>query len=91
MLEIRPGPSSTDIGAPVDSTGSPGPSPDVSSYTWMDASSPCISMISPIRRCLLTRTTSDMLASRIPDAMTSGPATFLIVPVLIMDVSPQLS
>ena len=40
MLVISPGPSSTDIGTPIDSTGSPGPSPDVSSYTWMDASSP---------------------------------------------------
>ena len=33
MLPINPGPNSTDIGAPVDTTSSPGPSPDVSSYT----------------------------------------------------------
>lgn len=37
-----------------------------------------------ISLCLLTRTTSNMFASRIPDAMTSGPATFLITPVLIL-------
>ena len=85
---IRPGPSSTLSGAPVDSTVSPGPSPEVSSYTWMEALSPCISMISPIRRWLLTRTTSNMLASRIPSAMTNGPATLVIVPVVIWLIVP---
>ena len=42
-----------------------------------------ISMISPIRRWLLTRTTSYIFASRIPLAITRGPATFLMVPLLI--------
>src|SRR5699024_3529827 len=41
-------------------------------------------MISPISRCSLTRTTSNMLASRIPSAMTKGPATFRITPLLIV-------
>ena len=31
ILPISPGPNSTDIGAPVETTGSPGPSPAVSS------------------------------------------------------------
>ena len=45
-------------------------------------------MISPIRRSRLTRTTSNMLASRIPSAMTRGPATFLMVPLLILFLLP---
>ncbi len=37
ILPINPGPSSTLSGALVDSTGSPGFNPEVSSYTCMDA------------------------------------------------------
>ena len=48
ILLISPGPNSTLRGAPVDTTGSPGPKPAVSSYTCIDALSPCISIISPI-------------------------------------------
>ncbi len=48
-------------------------------------------MISPISLSLLTRTTSYILASRIPDAMTSGPETFLINPVLKVFVSSYYS
>ncbi len=44
-----PGPRSTDSGSPVFSTGSPGLTPEVSSYTWMVVMSPSISMTSPIR------------------------------------------
>ena len=84
MLPIKPGPSSTLMGSPVDSTTAPGARPEVSSYTWMEASSPCISIISPVSRFSLTRTTSYMLASRMPLAITRGPATFLMVPLLIL-------
>ena len=63
MFSMMPGPSSTLMGAPVVSTTAPGPRPEVSSYTWMDAASPFMFRISPIRRCSPTRTTSAMLAT----------------------------
>ena len=47
MVPMMPGPSSTDSGLRVRSTGSPTVSPDVSSYTWMEAVSASSLMISP--------------------------------------------
>ena len=55
-----PGPSSTLMGAPVVTTSAPGPRPEVSSYTWMEAESPFMVKISPISRWGPTRTTSDI-------------------------------
>ncbi|MNI34155.1 hypothetical protein D3C73_881380 [compost metagenome] len=78
---INPGASSTERGSPVVTTGSPGPIPDVSSYTCIDALSPLISMISPIRPFAPTLHTSYTLASSIPSATTKGPETFIILPV----------
>ena len=78
---ISPGPNSTESGSPVVITGSPGPIPDVSSYTWIEALSPLISMISPIRPFSPTFTTSYTLASSIPSATTKGPETLIIFPV----------
>ena len=49
---ISPGPSSTDSGEPVDTTGSPGPRPLVSSYTCIEAMSPRSSIISPDQAAL---------------------------------------
>ena len=69
------------MGAPVVSTTAPGPRPEVSSYTWMEAASPFMFRISPIRRCSPTRTTSAMLASFSPVATTSGPETLTIFPL----------
>ena len=93
ILVSSPGPSSTERGSPVDTTASPRPSPAVSSYTWIEARSPCISMISPIKRSAPTRTTSNRFASRIPSAITRGPDTFRILPstisVKFLSVSPD--
>ena len=80
ICEIKPGPNSTERGAPVVTTGSPGPTPDVSSYTWIDASSRRISIISPINPRSPTRQISWILASCIPDATTKGPETLIIFP-----------
>lgn len=44
---MMPGPSWTESGLRVRSTGSPTVSPDVSSYTWIDAVSASSLMISP--------------------------------------------
>ena len=64
----------------VVTTGSPGPTPDVSSYTWIEASSRRISIISPIKPRSPTRQMSWILASCIPDATTKGPETLIIFP-----------
>ena len=50
----------------------------------MEASSPCISMISPIKRWSPTRTTSAMFASFMPSATIKGPATLIILPFFIL-------
>src|SRR5450756_2915511 len=55
---MRPGPSSTVRRLPVWTTGSPGPTPLVSSYTWMLAISPRSSIISPKSFASPTRTSS---------------------------------
>src|SRR3990172_12369960 len=68
MLPRRPGPSSTTSGAPVSTTGSPGRTPLVSSYTWMTVFSPAILITSYI-------------SGRSPVAVTTGPATRKISPV----------
>ena len=87
MPSIMPGPSSTLMGAPVVTTSAPGPRPEVSSYTWMEAASPVMFRISPMRRCSPTRTTSDILASARPVATTSGPDTFTILPLKLAQPS----
>ena len=87
MPSIMPGPSSTLMGAPVVTTSAPGPRPEVSSYTWMEAESPFIVKISPISRWGPTRTTSDILASARPVATTSGPDTFTILPLKLAQPS----
>src|SRR5437867_2888073 len=79
MLPRRPGPSSTTRGAPVSSTGSPGRTPLVSSYTWMIVLSPAILMTSPNSRSFPTNWTS-YIRGRRPIAVTTGPATRKISP-----------
>ena len=79
---ISPGASSTLSGAPVDSTGSPGPMPPVSSYTCMLARSERSSITSPISFFSLTRTTSYICTSAMPSATIRGPDTFTMVPFI---------
>uniref|UniRef100_A0A1I8J7Y4 UV radiation resistance-associated gene protein n=1 Tax=Macrostomum lignano TaxID=282301 RepID=A0A1I8J7Y4_9PLAT len=75
MEPIIPGPSSTDSGLPVLSTGSPTVTPDVSSYTWIVAMSTSRRIISPTRASLPTRTSSCIAEPAMLDAITTGPDT----------------
>src|SRR3990170_7476683 len=79
MFPRSPGPSSTVRGRPVSTTGSPGRTPDVSSYTWIVVLSPVILMTSPMSCSAPTRTTSYILGER-PAAVMTGPATRVISP-----------
>src|SRR3989304_2437070 len=80
MFPRSPGPSSTVSGFPVSTPGSPGRTPEVSSYTWMTVFSPRIWMTSPISCSAPTNITSYM-RGRSPIAVTPGPATRSIAPV----------
>src|SRR6266511_1496185 len=80
MLPRRPGPSSTTRGAPVSTTGSPGRTPLVSSYTWMIVFSPAIWITSP-RSCSVPTNWTSYIRGRSPLAVTTGPATRKISPV----------
>src|SRR5207247_1733745 len=86
MLPRRPGPSSTTRGAPVSSTGSPGRTPLVSSYTWMIVFSPAIWITSPMSCSVPTNWTS-YIRGRSPVAVTTGPATRKISPAPFAAVS----
>jgi len=81
ICEMIPGANSTDNASPVERTGSPGPIPEVSSYTCIDATSPRISMISPMTPSSPTKHISWILASDIFFAITRGPETFMIFPI----------
>src|SRR5512137_1387240 len=83
MEERRPGPSSTERGSSVFTTGSPIKRPVVSSYTWMTASSPSSRMISPRRASSPTFTTSYIFDPFMPRAMITGPEILNIVPVIM--------
>src|SRR3990170_1044713 len=80
MLPRRPGPSSTVSGRPVSTTGSPGLTPDVSSYTWIVVFSLRIRMTSPMSCSLPTNITS-YIRGRSPVAVITGPATRRISPM----------
>ena len=80
IISMIPGPSSADRGSPVETTLSPVFRPAVSSYTCIDALSPRISIISPIKPSSPTCTTSNILALFIFSATTSGPEIFIICP-----------
>ena len=69
-----PGPSSTESGSPVASTGSPRARPAVSSYTCTVARSPSMRMTSPRSRSCPTHTTSLSPATASPCTTTVGPA-----------------
>src|SRR2546425_8556453 len=86
MLPRRPGPSSTTRGAPVSTTGSPGFTPLVSSYTWMIVLSPAILMPSPMSCSSPTNWTS-YIRGRSPVAVTTGPATRKISPTAFAPAS----
>ena len=58
ILLRSPGPNSTESGIPRFSTGSPGLTPAVSSYTWTIDLSPSMPITSPIRPSLPILTTS---------------------------------
>ncbi len=73
-LPSRPGPSSATSGRPVETTGSPGLMPDVSSYTWMIVLFPTILMTSPMSFSWPTWMTS-YIFGEMPVAVTTGPAT----------------
>src|SRR5437899_1843179 len=86
MLPKSPGPSSTTRGAPVSTTGSPGFTPLVSSYTWMIVLSPAILMTSPMSCSWPTNWTS-YIRGRSPVAVTTGPATRKISPTAFAPTS----
>src|SRR3990170_1648323 len=86
MCPRSPGPSSTVRGRPVSITGSPGRTPEVSSYTWMTVLSPAILMTSPMSCSVPTNTTS-YIRGWSPVAVTTGPATRKISPVPFAFVS----
>src|SRR2546422_2302066 len=86
MLPSSPGPSSTTRGAAVSTTGSPGLTPLVSSYTWMIVLSPLIWMTSPSSCSFPTNWTS-YIRGRSPVAVTTGPATRWISPAAFPAVS----
>jgi len=75
MLPISPGPSSTLRGEPVPCTGSPGRTPEVSSYTWMVAMSPRRPITSPMSRLSPTVTCSIICVCPVTSARTTGPLT----------------
>ena len=50
ILLMMPGPRVTDMEEPVETTGSPGLSPVVTSYTWMIVCSSLMPMTSPTKR-----------------------------------------
>src|SRR5947199_4887862 len=85
MFPRSPGPNSTVSGLPVSATGSPGRIPEVSSYTWTTVFSPRIWMTSPMSCSVPTSMTSYIRGLR-PIAVTTGPATRWIVPVLSTSV-----
>ena len=68
---IKPGANSTDNG----------PMPVVSSYTWIEATSPRISIISPITPKSPTWQMSWILASDMFSAKIKGPETLTIFPI----------
>src|SRR3972149_1426830 len=80
MFPRSPGPSSTVRGRPVSTTGSPGRTPDVSSYTWMVVLSPVILMTSPMSCSAPTRTTSYILGERPPAPQGGGRAPAALPP-----------
>src|SRR3990170_2715555 len=86
MFPRRPGPSSTVSGCPVSTTGSPGRTPDVSSYTWIVHFSLVIRMTSPMSCSAPTSMTSYIRGIR-PVAVTTGPATRVIAPTPFAFVS----
>ena len=75
MRPITPGPSWSESGWPVHTTGSPTVRPEVSSYTWMVAWSPSRRMISPTSFVCPTRTSSYICEPDIFAAITTGPET----------------
>ena len=73
ILDNIPGPKLADIGAPVGSTGSPGQSPVVDSYTCMVVILSFTLITSPIRRLFPTYTISSMEKSLLSLTVTTGP------------------
>src|SRR3990172_1420839 len=90
MLPSSPGPSSTVSGRPVSVTGSPGRTPEVSSYTWIVVLSPVIRITSPMSCSEPTSTTSYMRGRR-PTAVTTGPATGTIAPLAFAFMSARIA
>ncbi len=73
ILERMPGARVAQMGDPVGSTGSPGRSPVVLSYTWMVVMLSLMEITSPTRRFWPTRTISCMEKSLESRTVTTGP------------------